>query len=104
MSGLTISGGEPFSQIDGIYDLIINYKKLFPNKTIVIYTGYTYEELVAFNNAKVNEILKIADLLIDGRFILSLRDLSLIYRGSSNQRIIDLKATSLKHQIIQKEF
>ena len=81
MSGLTISGGEPFAQKSAILSLIKGFKNIFPKKNILIYTGYTFEQ-----------------------FIISKRDISLIFRGSSNQRIIDLKQTQACNQVITKEF
>lgn len=62
-------------------------KDKFPNKTIWIYTGYLYE------NLKDLEIMEYIDVLVDGPFIESLKDISLKFRGSSNQRIIDIPAT-----------
>lgn len=91
ISGLTLSGGDPLCQSESVlYDilcLVQRVKKDFPNKTIWVYTGYYYEEL----NYRQKEILKHCDVLIDGPFIESLRDVSLEFRGSSNQRIIKLK-------------
>lgn len=104
MTGITLSGGEPFSQIDAILSLILDFKTLYPHKNIIIYSGYTFEELVSKNNPSINQILYICDFLIDGKFILEKRDISLIFRGSSNQRIIDLKKTFEYNKIILKEF
>lgn len=104
MSGLTISGGEPFSQKSAILSLIKGFKSIYPKKSILIYTGYTFEQLQAANDYEINEILSLADYLVDGPFIISKRDISLIFRGSSNQRIIDLKKTIATNQIVTKEF
>lgn len=104
MSGLTISGGEPFVQPLAVLELIHAYQVLYPRKNILLFTGYTYEELSALRQTEVDEILSLADYLIDGRFILSKRDISLVYRGSSNQRIIDLKATKRNKIVVEKCF
>lgn len=104
MSGLTLSGGEPFLQKSAILNLIIEFKKLYPNKNIIIYTGYTFEHLISENNEETLNILKNIDYLIDGPFILEKRDISLKFKGSSNQRIIDVKKTLSLNSIIIKEF
>ena len=90
-SGLTISGGEPFVQVEEVLELINQYKKINPKHDIIIYTGYTYEYLKNLNDHMINEILSKIDILIDGPYIEELRDLTLEFRGSSNQRIISLK-------------
>lgn len=102
LSGVTISGGEPFLQVPEILALVQEIKKL--NLDVIIYTGYTFEELNAMNDDKINEIISLADYLIDGRFNLSLRSLELVFRGSSNQRIIDLKKTLKNNKVIETDF
>jgi anaerobic ribonucleoside-triphosphate reductase activating protein len=104
MSGLTISGGEPFSQKTAILRLIFDFKTLYPNKNIVVFSGYRMEELIEMDDLEVKQILDTIDYLIDGRFDLKLKDISLVYRGSSNQRIIDMKKTKQAGKIIIKEF
>lgn len=104
MSGLTISGGEPFSQKTAILRLIFDFKTLYPNKNIVVFSGYRMEELIEMNDLEIKQILDTIDYLIDGRFDLKLKDISLVYRGSSNQRIIDMKKTKQAGKIIIKEF
>lgn len=104
MTGLTISGGEPFTQKSAILDLTVHFKKLFPKKNILIYTGYTFEELIDKKDDTIHAILKTADYLVDGRFIQSMRDISLIFRGSTNQRIIDLKKTFSTNTIVIQNF
>ena len=93
--GLTISGGEPLIQENEILELIKQYKKIKSTHDIIIYTGYTYEYLIKLNNSVINEILSLIDYLIDGPYIEKLRDLTLEFRGSSNQRIIDLKKSTI---------
>ena len=95
--GLTILGGEPmeFSNQEGLISLIRKAKKI-PNKSIWIYTGFLYEDFLP--NGKrhgqfTDEILDSIDILVDGRFIQEKKDVSLNFRGSSNQRIIDMKET-----------
>ena len=73
-------------------------------KNIIIYTGYTFEALLNENDDVTNEILNNIDYLIDGPFILEKRDISLKFKGSTNQRIIDIKKSLSENQIIIKEF
>ena len=91
ISGLTLSGGDPLDRNEEelleILDLCKSIKYKYPNKNIWIYTGYTFESL----KGTQLEILKYCDVLVDGPYIESLRDLSLPFRGSTNQRIINLR-------------
>ena len=98
--GVTFSGGEPFAQSGALAQLAAMLKR--KNKHIIIYTGYTFEDLKqkAITDAAVASLLATADLLIDGPFILAERDLAVAYRGSRNQRIIDLQATLLEGAVI----
>ena len=95
IDGLTLSGGDPMNEanIDDIYTLVSKIKKDFPDKTIWIYTGYTYDELKndnTENGEKRRKILEKCDVLVDGKFIEELKDVNYPYAGSTNQRIIYL--------------
>ena len=89
ISGLTILGGDPMEPENrpGVLRLSRIMKILYPDKTIWIYTGYLYE------NLKDLEIMDYIDVLVDGPFIESKKDISLQFRGSSNQRIINIPET-----------
>lgn len=91
LSGITFSGGEPFCQPEPLYRLGEKVKTL--GKTIVLFSGYTLEQLLEMSQKElyVKQLLSIADILIDGPFVEALKDLELLFRGSSNQRIIELK-------------
>lgn len=102
ISGVTISGGEPFLQPKEILELTIKSKEI--GKNVIIYTGYTYEELVSLNNEFINEVLKSADYLVDGKFEINKKSYTLLFKGSSNQRIIDLKKTILDGKISEIDF
>lgn len=97
VSGLTILGGEPFQNEVDLYDIVLEIKK-FIDKNIWIYSGYTYEEIVMDENKK--KLMELCDVLVDGKFILSKKNLRLKFRGSSNQRIIDIKRTLKEGKII----
>ena len=71
---------------------------VFPNKDIWIYSGYVWEDIIKDNTLK--EILKCTDVLVDGAYVDELRDISLAFRGSSNQRIIDVKKTLDSNEVI----
>ena len=91
IQGITISGGEPFLQAKACLYLV--NKAHENNLDVYIYSGYKYEEL--FNSADLDiiRLLNEADYLIDGPFINDLKSYDLLFRGSSNQRLIDLKKT-----------
>lgn len=97
IEGITISGGEPFIQPDKVLYLVKKAKE--HNLNVLLYSGFYYEELIKLNNEHVNEILNTADYLIDGPFNYKLKNLNLLFRGSSNQRIINLKETNLNNKL-----
>ena len=100
LSGMTFSGGEPMCQPDGFAELGRAVKAR--GKNITIYTGYTLEQLLkmAENTPAVGELLEMCDILIDGPFIMDKRDLNLQFRGSSNQRVIDMNRTREEMKIV----
>ena len=85
--GVTFSGGEPFAQAEGFARLAA---LLRPDYELAAYTGYTFEQLAAMEDPAVKKLLSLLDILVDGPFVESERSLSLRFRGSRNQRIIDL--------------
>ena len=88
IKGLTLSGGDPLDSPDGVLELLQRFRDRFGDtKDIWIYTGYNYDYCVK----RFPEIMKLADILVDGMYDCTKRDTSLAFRGSSNQRIIDLK-------------
>ncbi|MGX7111914.1 anaerobic ribonucleoside-triphosphate reductase activating protein [Gemella cuniculi] len=100
VQGLTILGGEPFLNTQVALSLVKRVRKEFGNnKDIWIYSGYTYEQLLEGSEDK-KELLSLCDVLVDGPFIIALKDLSLKFRGSSNQRIIDLKKSTKDNVVL----
>lgn len=91
IKGITLSGGDPFLQAEEMTALGREARKL--GLDVVTYTGYRYEELLLAGQPGSRELLEVTDILVDGPFILELKDISLPFRGSSNQRLIDLAAT-----------
>lgn len=112
IQGLTILGGEPLEPENQpiILDLCKTIKERLPEKTIWIYSGYTFEQITGTDDtfkhiatpesiANCKEILNNIDVLVDGPFVQDLYDITLKYRGSSNQRIIDVKKTLTEHSV-----
>lgn len=95
---LSILGGEPLcpENLDGVLALCKKFKERYPEKMIYIWTGYTLED---FNDTQ-KEVLNYIDILVDGKFEKDLKNLSLKLRGSSNQRIIDVKKSLGENKII----
>lgn len=89
--GVTVLGGEPFMQPDGLVTLLRELKS--HNQHITLYSGYTIEELRARTEASVREVLSLADILIEGRFVAAQSQGAGEWRGSTNQRIIHHPAT-----------
>ena len=110
INGLTILGGEPFeveNQRD-LVDFIKVVRNKYPNKNIWMYSGYLFDEDIHNPNGKVHcevtdEILENIDILVDGKFIEELKNLSLKFRGSSNQRIILVQESLKENKIVLSE-
>lgn len=107
VQGITVLGGEPmmgYNQAD-VYLLLKTVKEKFPNKDVWMYSGFTFEELLDESNpfcssCYTKDILNLIDVLVDGRFVLGKKSLMLKFRGSSNQRIIDVKQSLDKQDIV----
>lgn len=103
LSGVTFSGGEPFCQALPLAELGKEIKAL--GLDITVYSGFTFEELYSMSedDEGIRSLLNVADILIDGKFILAEKSLMLKFRGSKNQRIIDLKESLKAGKAIEKE-
>lgn len=107
---ISILGGEPLADenVVTINTLLTQIKKDFPNKIIWIYSGYTWEQIfdnhqhveVSSINKNRQDVIFNSDILVDGRFINSKKDITLKWRGSSNQRVIDIKKSIKENKII----
>lgn len=96
--GLSLLGGEPFEPVNqkALVPFLEKVKEQFPDKNVWCYTGYTFEQLTGESRGRcevTDRMLELIDVLVDGRFEESLYDISLKFRGSSNQRIINLPET-----------
>ncbi|MBS6355126.1 anaerobic ribonucleoside-triphosphate reductase activating protein [Oscillibacter sp.] len=99
INGLTLLGGEPFEPENqrALLPFLRRVRRMYPGKTIWGFSGFTYEELTTDGTHPrcevTDEMLSLLDVLVDGRFVEDLKDLTLRFRGSSNQRLIDLNAS-----------
>lgn len=100
LAGVTFSGGEPFCQARGFAELAKKVRE--KNLSITVFSGYTLEQLneMGKQDEDVRELLQLTDILIDGPYIKELRDLTLRFRGSSNQRVIDMNRTREKGETV----
>lgn len=105
INGLTLLGGEPFEPQNQrvLVGFLKRVRKELPEKTIWCYSGYVYEELTGTSRARcevTDEMLSMIDVLVDGEFIQEKKNISLQFRGSENQRIIDVKKTKEAGEIV----
>lgn len=100
--GVTLLGGEPMDQtMDSDLLELVKMVKEEAHQNLWIFSGYTFEQIIA--DEKKKEILTYCDVLVDGPFVEALKDIKLKFRGSSNQRIIDVKASLKEGKVILKE-
>lgn len=106
ISGLSLLGGEPFEPQNQkvLINLLKNVKALYPQKTVWCYSGYLFDrDLLSESRARceyTDEMLSMIDILVDGRFVETLKDIRLVFKGSSNQRIIDVPKSKVAGKII----
>ena len=111
IKGLTLSGGHPLDphNLPEVYKIVKRVRMVFPNKDIWLYTGYTWEQIIEkdkiYEDHEVNspsplDVVKLCDVLVDGAYVDELRDISLAFRGSSNQRIIDVPKSLEQNKVI----
>lgn len=103
LDGVTFSGGEPLCQPEAFLQLAKEVKKR--NLNLLVYTGYTYEALQdrMKEEKALRELLELTDILIDGPYIEAERDLTLLFRGSANQRVIDMQQTRRQGRLTLSE-
>ena len=97
LDGITLSGGEPMLQVKPLIEICKEVKAMGLN--IVVYSGFTYEEIL--KDAKKKELLQLCDMLIDGKFEQDKKSLALLYRGSANQRLINVQESLKQGKVIE---
>ena len=112
ISGITFSGGDPLyeNNLDEVLKLIQEIRNSFPTKTIWLYTGYSYQKIFrgesscisqeGLNNFKRREIIKLCDVVVDGEYIDEQKDLTLKWKGSKNQNVIDVKQSLVQNKMV----
>lgn len=108
ITGLTLLGGEPFEKVnqEGLAPFIKKVKQTYPDKKIWCYTGFNFDKQILGqmvkeeNREETKEMLENIDYIVDGKFVEELKDPKLKFRGSSNQRIIDVKKSLEKNEVI----
>lgn len=98
VAGLSLLGGCPMCNAKELIPFVERFKKECPDKNIWLWSGETFEEIL--DNPIQFQLLQLVDVLIDGKFVESLRDLKLTFRGSSNQRVIDVKESLKSSKVI----
>ncbi|MBO5508881.1 MAG: anaerobic ribonucleoside-triphosphate reductase activating protein [Lachnospiraceae bacterium] len=104
--GLSLLGGEPMEAVNqqGLLPLVKKVKELYPEKDIWCYTGFDFEKDILGdmfeNNPVTKELVEMFDIMVDGKFVEELKNLSLRFRGSSNQRIIDVQKTLASGELV----
>ena len=105
LRGVTFSGGEPFCQPEALAELAKKIHAFSGRKLdVTVFTGYTLEELEAKHDPATDDLLRQTDFLIDGPFLAAEKDLTLLFRGSRNQRIIDMAKTREAGSIVLADF
>lgn len=97
-SGVTLSGGDPMYSASDIVPFIHKLKAAIPKASVWVYSGFTYEEICS--DPEMLALLNACDVLVDGKFVLEQRDITLSYRGSANQRIIDIRESQEAGKIV----
>lgn len=108
ITGLSLLGGEPFEKVnqEGLAPFIKKVKQTYPDKKIWCYTGFLFDKQILGqmikeeNREETKEMLESIDYIVDGKFVEELKDPKLKFRGSSNQRIIDVKKSLEKNEVI----
>jgi len=100
IQGITLSGGDPMFSAKELVEFVRLAKKELNDINLWCYTGYTYEEVRYSKDLDMIDLLKMCNVLVDGKFIEEQKDITLSFRGSSNQRIIDIKESLKQNKVV----
>lgn len=98
LDGLTLCGGDPFFSAQGCAEFVRRFRERCPDRTVWAYTGFTFEALL--HHQERRGLLELCDVLIDGRFVEEQKDTTLRFRGSRNQRVIDVQASISAGEVV----
>lgn len=101
LDGITLTGGDPFYSSKELIPFVKDFKSRFPDKDIWAYTGFVWEELIKDSSRK--ELVSLCDVVVDGPFLMEKKDYTQSFRGSFNQRFIDVKASLEKGEVVEIE-
>jgi anaerobic ribonucleoside-triphosphate reductase activating protein len=99
IKGITLSGGDPMFSAIEVLGFVTELKTIIPSINVWCYTGFTFEEIIERDDAKTY-LLYMCDVLVDGKFEISKRDITLAYKGSSNQRCINVQESLKQDKVI----
>ncbi len=105
ITGLTLLGGEPMEPVNqrALLQFVRRFRATYPTKTVWCYSGYTWEQLTGDSRARcevTDDLLREIDVLVDGPFVQALHDITLRFKGSSNQRLIDVKRSLATGEVV----
>ena len=98
VSGITMSGGDPMYSAIEVTEFLKLLKEEIPDVSVWLYSGFTYEEIL--QDVYMTNALLLCEVLVDGEFVLEQRDMTLCYRGSKNQRVIDVKKSLEQKEVV----
>ena len=101
INGITLTGGDPMYYAKELIPFVKRFKENFPDKDIWLYTGFKWEEIL--EDEEMTKLAKLCDVIVDEPFILEERDITLPFRGSKNQHIIDCKESFKQKRLVEKE-
>lgn len=105
LEGLTLTGGDPFYNPEKALMIIKKVKEKRPDINVWCWTGFTFEALQKLNDSNIRKkLLQHCDIIVDGKFILAQRDLTLRWKGSANQRVIDVQKSLKENKVVISEY